>query len=66
MLITNRSCPVADRLFDDYIKTSPEIKQIEEKYSRLRQFLGEKSGLNRTLKLYKDVSLVHDPLTVEV
>uniref|UniRef100_A0A914VMX3 acid phosphatase n=1 Tax=Plectus sambesii TaxID=2011161 RepID=A0A914VMX3_9BILA len=66
MLWTKRPCPAATQLFEDFKKSSSELRRIEQKYARLLTFLGQKTGLNRTLQLYNDVYDVFDLLNCQI
>uniref|UniRef100_A0A914WZ45 Lysosomal acid phosphatase n=1 Tax=Plectus sambesii TaxID=2011161 RepID=A0A914WZ45_9BILA len=65
MLWTKRPCPAATQLFEDFKKSSSDLRRIEQKYARLLTFLGQKTGLNRTLQLYNDVYDVFDLLNCQ-
>uniref|UniRef100_A0A914VHV5 acid phosphatase n=1 Tax=Plectus sambesii TaxID=2011161 RepID=A0A914VHV5_9BILA len=65
LLYTSRSCPAAEKLWEDYKKNSLELRRVEQQYSTLLKYLEEKSGFNRSLSLYKDVVRIFDSLNCE-
>lgn len=47
------------------IQSSDEMRELQERYRDVLEFVGEKTGMNKSLKAY-NIGKVYDPLVCEV